>query len=122
MAKFVEALQKKDREAFLALFSRTTPWEYVGTITDPPQVTKVEFNDLKSDLENRRGWYESLFDAGGDDCFRDWVAGSDASAWVRAKSGNRFVRQQVGGKDTVYVEWRKEGDAWVVAAIAEPSG
>ena len=120
MARFVDALRKQDREAFLSFFSKTNPWSYVSTITDPPQVTKIDFAQLQSDFNNRKGWYESLFDAHGDDCFRDWVVDSDMSAWAE-RQPNRFVRQQVDGKDTVYVEWRKEGDLWVVAVIAEPS-
>ena len=120
MTRFIQALQKKDTRTFLSFFSTTVAWNYVSTITDPPMSTKIQFKELKADLEGKKGWYESLFDAGGDDCFRDWVMGTDGSNWVE-KRPCRFVRQQVEGKDTVYVEWRKEGNRWVVATIAEPA-
>lgn len=120
MSQFIQALQEKDTHRFLLFFSTSTPFSHVSTITNPPVSIKVQFQELKADLEDQKGLYEALFDADGDDCFRDWAEGTDETDWVETKSG-RFVRLQVEGKDMVYVEWRKEGKHWVIVTIAEPA-
>ena len=121
MAAFIRALQQKDRETFLSFFPTSGPWYYMSTITQPPSVTSVEPAVMKADFEQRRGMYEALFDADGDDSFRDWVMNAEVSAWVESAPG-RFVRQKMSGRDSVYVEWQREGDRWVVRTIAEPAG
>jgi hypothetical protein len=119
MAAFSESMRAGDTARFLSFFSRTQPWRYVSTL-DPASETEVPFGELESDLKNKVGWYESLFDNDGDDCFRDWFEGADGDSWTHT-SPTRFVRRTTAGRDTVYVEWRRENDRWVIAVIAEPS-
>jgi len=120
MDAFLDAIREKDRQKLLAFFSTTQPFRYVGTITNPPQVTEITFSQLQQDLERQAGWYDSLLGVEGEDSFRDWTTGDDGRRWTAA-AGNRYVRWQADGKDSVYVEWRREGDRWVISAIAEPS-
>jgi hypothetical protein len=120
MDSFLSALRNRDVAGFLSHFPKSATWDYIGTITDPPQVTRVAFTELESDLVNKKAWYEALFDAGGDDCFRDWAVNFEDSAWTETRPG-RFVLRQTDGRDSVYVEWRNEAHRWVVSAIAEPA-
>jgi hypothetical protein len=120
MDAFLDAIRQKDRQKLLTFFSTTRPFRYVGTITEPPLVAEVSFEQLRQDLERQGGWYDSLLGVDGEDSFRDWTTGDDSRGW-NAAAGNRYVRMQADGKDSVYVEWQREGRRWVISAIAEPS-
>jgi hypothetical protein len=121
MQRFVDALRAQDTEAFLALFSHSTPWRYVGTISEPRKATSITYEELAKDLRSRSGWYESLFDAHGDDCFRDHVLATKGNPWIHA-TPLKFVPPGGHGEGRVYVTWRNEGPGrWVIDEIAEPS-
>jgi hypothetical protein len=120
MDRFIAALQQQDVEAFLALFSTGQTWAYTGTLTETPRVDAVTYARLDADLHARQGLWEALFDAEGDDCFRDWVEGTGPEAWMET-TPNRFVRERIDGREAVYVEWRQEGGRWFVAAIGDPA-
>ena len=121
MEKFTDVLRRRDVDGFLMLFSPSSPWTYVGTLTDPHETTRITYEDLARDLRNRSGWYETLFDARGDDCFRDHVTATKGKPWRRVGSA-RFVPPDDRGDGRVYVSWRSEGAGrWVVDEIGEPS-
>ena len=113
MGLFLKALKNRDTEAFLHLFSKSKPWIYIGTITDPHQVSLVEYAELAEDLRNRSGWYEILFDAGGDDCFRDYVMISEDKPWNR-RSETTFFPPDIDPDSLVYVKWKSENDKWII--------
>jgi hypothetical protein len=120
MDAFLDALRQRDQTRFLASFSRTAPFRYESTLVGPAQFTDVSFDQLQADFQKRTGWYESMFGLDDEDCFRDWAVGDEGQSWTKS-GANRFVRRRVDDKDSVYVEWRKEGASWVVSVIAEPS-
>lgn len=120
MPAFIETLRNRDTTRFLSFFSRTQSWRYISTLDAPPMVSEVMYAELESDLRARTGWYETLFDNDGDDCFRDWFEGPEGSNWKQT-SPTRFVRRTTNGQDRVYVEWQREGSRWVIQTIAEPS-
>lgn len=120
MRKFVASLKNQDVKTFLSLFSRRKPWRYVGTITEARQVMVVRYSVLARELTNKTGWYETLFEAEGLDCFRDHIVSSEGKMWKRL-SGNKFVPPNDEGDGRVYVKWRKEGGGWVVDEIGEPA-
>ena len=59
------------------------------------------------------------FDAGGDDCFRNYVDNTPVALW-KWVGKNRFVPPDETADSKVYVKWRKEGASWVVDEIAAP--
>lgn len=120
MGRFLAALRNRDVEEFLSLFSRKKAWHYIGTLTRPVQVERVTYSQLERDLRRKSGWYEALIDAGPDDCFRNHVVASEGRPWV-LKGKMTFVPPDAGNDMSVFVRWRKEGERWVVDAIAEPS-
>lgn len=120
MQKFVASLRNQDVKVFLTLFSRRQPWRYVGTITEPHQVSIVRYSVLARDLRKKAGWYETLFEAEGLDCFRDHIVSSEGKMWKRVLE-NKFVPPNDEGDGRVYVKWRRERGSWVVDEIAEPS-
>jgi hypothetical protein len=122
MAKFVEALKNKDTDTFLTLFSQSTPWQYISTITDTPEVSIVKYAELARDLKlkDQSGWHEILFDASGDDCFRKYVMLDNGAPWKRINDVT-FSPPGSDPNSRVYVKWRKEEGKWVIDTIAEPS-
>lgn len=121
MQKFVIALRDKDIEGFADLFPRQSRWTYIGTITDPVQTSEYSHGALLNDLRQQTGLYESLYDADGDDTFRDYVMMTDGKPWIRSGE-NRFSPPGLPDMATsVFVRWRREGQRWVVDAIAEPA-
>lgn len=120
MRKFVASLKDQDVKVFLTLFSRRQPWRYVGTITEPHQVSIVRYSELARDLRKKTGWYETLFEAEGLDCFRDHIVSSEGKMWKRILD-NKFIPPNDEGDGRVYVKWRRERGSWVVDEIAEPA-
>ena len=119
MQAFEASLRAQDTEGFLALFSQSRPWRAIDTLEPRPRSESVSYAQLKSDLEAKRGKFELLFDAGGDDCLRDYVVDFYAEPWTWL-SPNKFAPHETDGQ-SVWVQWRKEEQRWVVEAIAMPS-
>lgn len=120
MSVFVASLNAKDVPSFLTLFSPKGSWRYSGTLTKPSQITVIPFADLARDLKAKKGWYEVLFDAGGDDCFRDHIVNTEAKPWE--KRGERTFYPPGSEPDAlVHVRWRNENGTWVIDEIAEPA-
>lgn len=119
MAAWVQALRDNDTAAFLGFFSETKPWRYLSTLPGEKHADVVSFQQLKSDLAKKRGWFEVLFDAGGDDVFRDHVLNDGGRPWCRWLLG--FSPPDSDSRDDVFVRWRNEDGKWVIDVIAEPS-
>ena len=82
---------------------------------------RVSYQQLALDLERRdenRGYYSLLFDAGPDDCFRQYTENA-TKPWKRV-SATRFVPWYEGEASKVWVTWRRAKGAWVIEAIAAP--
>ncbi len=119
MAGLLKALEDRDVDAFLRFFSQRKPWEFLGTIGDPSEVDEVKFDNLAKDLRSKAGWYETLFDGGNFDCFRDHVSQTGGRKWTRVSEW-KYVPPDGYGGGKVFVSWRREGDRWVVDKIGEP--
>lgn len=120
MTRFVTALKAKDLEGFLQLFPRRSTWRYVGTATEPQQVSELSYEQLAADFQSQTGLYESLIYAGGDDCFRDHFVDTEPGQWVEVSPG-RFAHPLPEERPYVWVEWKQEDGRWVVAALGEPA-
>ncbi len=121
MQKFVKALHNKDINAFAALFSKNNNWNYVGTIITPVLTSEHTYAALIVDLRQKTGLYESLFDSGGDDTFRDYISMTDGKPWIRTGDHQFSPPDLPDIHESVYVKWRYEGQRWVVDVIAEPA-
>jgi hypothetical protein len=119
MAAWVQALRDNDAKAFLAFFSETRPWRYLSTLPGEKHADTITFQRLKADLERKKGWFEVLFDGGGDDVFRDHVLNDGGRPWRRWLLS--FSPPDSESRDDVYVRWRNEEGSWVIDVIAEPS-
>jgi len=123
MRKFTRAVRAKDRAAFLACFSRSTPFSHLNPMNIGSRQhyrTVVRYSDLARDLQRKKGRYWTYLergDGGDADAFVDHV--EDGRAWGRVW-GERFVPPGSEITSPVYVRWRKEGSGWVVDEISYP--
>ncbi len=123
MRRFINALQNKDRAAFLASFSRSAPFyalnaQNIGSKTH--YRTAVSYSELAADINKKRGLYWTYLERGegGDrDSFIDNLQGG--KAWTRAP-GDKFVPPGAELTSSTFVKWRKQGGRWVVDEISYP--
>jgi hypothetical protein len=123
MRKFINACRKKDRAAFLSLFSRVRP----VSLLNPQNIgskshfrTVVTYSALASDINRKRGFYWEYLERGnnGDaDAFVDHIG--DSKMWARVK-GKKFVSPGADITSSTYVRWRRESGRWVVDEISYP--
>jgi len=123
MRRFINALQNKDRAAFLASFSRSLPFyalnpQNLGSKTH--YRATVSYSELAVDINKRQGLYWTYLERGvkGDmDAFVDNLQGG--KAWTRVP-GNKFVPPGAELTSSTFVRWRKQGGRWVVDEISYP--
>ena len=119
MAGTLQSLRDKQVDRFLACYSKSTPSFYRSTLTRPVRTEAIAYQRLESDLRAKTGWYEVLFDAGGDDVFRDRVLDDGGKAWKR--HGVTFTPPYPHAAGSVSVRWRREREAWVVDRVSDSS-
>lgn len=123
MRRFINALQNKDRAAFLASFSRSSPFfalnpQNLGSKTH--YRASVDYSELAADVNKRQGLYWTYLERGekGDmDAFVDNLQGG--KAWTRVP-GNKFVPPGADMSSSTFVKWRKQSGRWVVDEISYP--
>jgi len=123
MRRFINALQNKDRAAFLAAFSRSAPFhalnpQNIGSKTH--YRAAVSYAELAADVNKKQGWYWTYLERGekGDmDAFVDNLQGG--KAWTRVP-GNKFVPPGSELTSSTFVKWRKQGGRWVIEEISYP--
>ncbi len=123
MRRLINALQNKDRTAFLASFSRSSPFfalnpQNIGSKTH--YRAAVSYSQLAADLNKKRGLYWTYLvrgEGGERDSFVDNL--QSGKAWTRVP-GNKFVPPGAEITSSTFVKWRKEGGRWVIEEISYP--
>jgi hypothetical protein len=116
MRKFISALKNRNVEGFLSLFSRTR-FFYASNPLNVVRVA-ISYNELAADLRKKGDWYFTYLergDGGNYDAFVDNTG--DGEMWRRG-GGARFTPPGTEISDSTYVEWRKEGNRWVIDEIS----
>ncbi len=119
MNRFVAALKASDTEAFTTLFPQRGVWTFESTIGDADSRSVHSTSDLRRDLNNRSGLYESFFDGDGDSV-RDYVESTHARPWQRAEDARFSPPDRPDMRELMYIRWRLEDGVWVVDAVAAP--
>ncbi len=119
MNRFVAALKAADTEAFATLFPRRGVWTFESTIGDRDARSVHSTLDLRRDLKDRQGLYESFFEGDGDSV-RDYVESTRGRPWQRAEDARFSPPDRPDMRDLMYIRWRLEDGQWVVDAVAAP--
>ena len=123
MRRFIDAARKKDRAAFLTLFSRAKPFYELNPMNIGSKKYfrhAVSYTELAADLKKKTGVYWTYLERGENgnrDAFTDNMP--DGKMWTRV-AGNKFVPPGAEITGNTYVKWRKEGTRWVIDEISYP--
>lgn len=119
MSRFVAALKAEDIESFATLFPQKGVWTFESTLGDGNEKSVHSLTDLRRDLSQRNGLYESFFEGDGDS-IRDFVESTSGRPWQR-NSGQQFSPPDLPDiKDLMFIRWRLENGFWVVDTVAAP--
>lgn len=119
MSRFVAALKAEDTESFATLFPKNGVWTFESTLGDENERSVHSLTDLRRDLSQRNGLYESFFKGDGDS-IRDFVESTGGRPWQRG-SGQQFSPPDLPDiKDLMFIRWRRENGLWVVDTVAAP--
>lgn len=119
MNRFVAALKASDTEAFTTLFPQRGVWTFESTIGDADARSVHSTLDLRRDLKDRSGLYESFFEGDGDS-IRDYVESTHGRPWQRAEDARFSPPDRPDMRELMYIRWRLEDGQWVVDAVAAP--
>lgn len=123
MARFVDALARRNTEDFLKCFSQKIPFTYIFTLEKPYQKRSVRYAQLAKDLAGKDtdlGWYSTFFDAGPDDSFSRFAENLNGRPWKRVCK-DKFVPPDDSANSAVFVIWRKERGTWRVDTVGDPT-
>ena len=119
MNRFVAALKAADTDAFATLFPQRGVWTFQSTLGDADARSVHSLTDLRRDLSQRNGLYESFFEGDGDS-IRDFVETTRGRPWQRS-GGQQFSPPDLPDiQDLMFIRWRQEDGLWVVDAVAAP--
>jgi hypothetical protein len=123
---FLDAVRRTDGDSIATFFPRTGDWTYVHTAhyRDRDQISVRRFPGSESYAAIRlRGpvWasFEIQFESQPIGLFAHQVM-HRGTAWRRVR-GNRFVPPGASASSAIFVEWRREGDRWVISALGDES-
>jgi len=123
---FLRAVRRTDADSIAAFFPRAGDWTYVHTAhhRDGERVGVRRFRGSESLAAIQlRGpvWasFEIQYESQPIGLFAHQVM-HRGTAWRRVR-GNRFVPPGASASSAIFVEWRREGDRWVVSAFGDES-
>jgi len=118
MQSFIQAMAGKNPNGILAGFSQQLPWKYqpyeIGT-GRPLKAAVVNPKQMAHDFQKKRGWYNFfLADPNGYTFRLNFMRNLP---WKK-RGADTFVAPESDSGNT-YVQWRLEGQRWVIAVIGE---
>ncbi|WP_282610253.1 hypothetical protein [Pelagibius sp. Alg239-R121] len=119
MNRFVAALKASDTSAFATLFPQRGVWTFQSTLGEAEARSVHSLFDLRRDLAERSGLYESFFEGDGDS-IRDFVETTRGHPWQRSGEQQFSPPDLPDIKDLMFIRWRQEDGLWVVDAVAAP--
>lgn len=119
MNRFVAALKASDTEAFITLFPQRGVWTFESSIGGDEARSVHSTLDLRRDLKDRSGLYESFFEGEGDS-IRDFVESTHGRPWEYAEDTRFSPPDLPDMRELMYIRWRLEDGVWVVDAVAAP--
>lgn len=125
MRAFLESVRHGGADTAAAYFPSSGDWSYVHTShrDDGDRVGVWRFPSAQAQQAIRRGPLRKVFsiDYHGQQIglFAHQVM-NRGTEWRRVR-GNRYVPPGASASSPVFVEWRREGDAWVVSSFGDES-
>jgi hypothetical protein len=124
MESFLLVMEEGNRERLVAFCPRSGDWMWLRTTAQGNRTGVWRFPGQETPRAMGAGGpvCTSFHWPGGEyGPVRGSLAGEvekNPSGWRRVR-GNRFVPPGASARSPVFVEWRREGDAWVVSAFGE---
>ena len=127
---FFEAVRADSRERVLEFFPRAGDWSWVRTLRMDSGPTVLRVSTWRFPAAEtlraigRGGPFCNSIDQGSghsgpfEESFGMQVRMHDEKDWPRVR-GNRFVPPGESGRSPIFVEWRREGGAWVISSIGD---
>ena len=120
---FLDAVQSRDRERVASFFPKQGTFTY--TNLSHRRIGDTIREERFAAAEARREIMEGTLSESLAPVTHEFALGTLYSEttrgidnWVRV-NGTRFVPRSRGQSSPIYVEWRSEGDSWVVSAFAD---
>jgi hypothetical protein len=126
MSAFLRAVRRTNADSIATFFPRTGDWTYVHTAheRDRARVGVRRFGGAEALAAIRlRGPLWASFEIQVESQLIGLFAHQvmhRGTAWRRVR-GNRFVPPDAPASSPIFVEWRREGDRWVVSAFGDES-